>query len=93
LIASDLINGGLEFGGSIFLWVNVRALRRAKKVVGVFWGAPAYFTLWGLWNLFYFPSLGQWFSLCGAMSIAAANITWLVLALYYEKRNAKKPGM
>lgn len=73
-------------GGSILLWLNVKTLIKAKKVEGIHWGSSAFFTLWGLWNLFYFPSLGQWCSFCGGLSIAAANATWVVLAIYYGRR-------
>ena len=86
-IKPDWINGGFELGGSMLLWLNVQTLYRAKKVEGVHWGASAFFTFWGIWNLYYFPSLGQWCSFVGGCSIAAANATWVALAIYYEKRN------
>lgn len=82
----DYINGALEFGGSITLWLNVLALYRAKQVRGVHWGGAAFFTCWGAWNLYYYPALEQWVSFFGGLSVVGANATWLALALYYRSR-------
>lgn len=83
-MSADLTNGLFEVIGSILLWRNVAALLRAKEVRGVHWGATAFFTVWGVWNLYFYPHLGQWFSFAGGLSILAANTAWVVLALKYQ---------
>jgi hypothetical protein len=87
----DLINGLFEFTGSLALWLNVAALHHDKRVQGVRWYTTAFFFSWGVWNLAYYPMLGQWLSLVGGCSIATANLVWLCQMLYYRRKTAKKP--
>lgn len=82
----DVGNGLFEALGGIAIWQNVRRLSRDKCVRGTDWKVTAFFTLWGLWNLFYYPALGQWYSFFGGIPIAAGNLVWVALALKYRKR-------
>jgi len=82
----DLVNGLFELGGSLVLWLNVRQIRRDKKVDGVHIAPFVFFTLWGFWNWYYYPSLGQWLSLIGGINVPLANAVWLGHVLYYSKR-------
>lgn len=43
------------------------------------------FTLWGVWNIYYYPSLNQWCSFAGGLVIVAANALWVGLMLRYRK--------
>ena len=88
----DLINGALEFGGAAVLWLNVIALNRDQSLKGVHWGPTAFFTLWGLWNLYYYPHLDQVFSLAGAFALVTVNIIWLCMLGYYAARKWR-PGL
>jgi hypothetical protein len=82
----DLINGVFELGGGLLLfWFNVRAILRDKKVRGVHWAPVVWFDLWGYWNLFYYPHLGQMLSFMGGCIIVSANTVWLSLAWRYRK--------
>ena len=86
-----MINGVFEFGGSLMLWRNVVALYRDKVFKGVRLESTAFFALWGLWNLFYYPHLSQWWSFTGGLSITVANCVWVSQMVYYarqQKRNA-----
>lgn len=83
--APDLINGLFEFFGGALNWLNVRQLLRDKKLRGVSKIPTALFTLWGFWNLYYYPMLGQWVSLLGGLIIVSANFFWVVLAWKYRK--------
>ncbi len=83
----DLVNGLVfELLGSVFLWMNVRKLWHDRELKGVYWYSTAFWSLWGCWNLYYYPSLGQWWSFLGGLSVFAANTCWLVLALRYRAR-------
>lgn len=82
---NDLINGSFEIGGAIFHCFSIRKLYHSKQVRGVSWTPFAYFMIFGLWNLFYYPSLDQWFSFVGGIAIITTNIIWLVLAWRYRK--------
>jgi len=81
----DFINGGFEFLGSIVLWRNVVQLYRDKMTRGVHWSATGFFMAWGYWNLYYYPSLDQWWSFAGGVSIVIANTVWLGQMFYYGR--------
>jgi hypothetical protein len=82
---ADAVNGSFELFGAFALWQNVRAIRRDRRIAGVDWKATAFFQGWGLWNLFYYPSLDQWFSLIGGVAICAVNTTWLYYVWRYRQ--------
>jgi len=81
----DGINSIFELTGGLFVLLNVIRTYKDKGVRGVSMVAVLYFTLWGMWNLYYYPALGQWYSTIGAVSVAAMNIVWLLQILYYRK--------
>lgn len=81
----DLTNGLFEFVGSAVLWKNVHQLYRDKQVRGVHWTATGFFAAWGYWNLYYYPSLEQWWSFAGGCSIVLANSVWFIQMLYYGR--------
>lgn len=81
----DLINGCFEVGGGFILLFNVRQLYRDKQVKGVHLAPTAFFTSWGLWNLFYYSNLDQWFSFAGGISLVLINMWWLILMAYYSR--------
>lgn len=82
----DFFNGVFEFLGACFICLNVRRIWLDKKVAGVAVAPTFFFTSWGLWNLYYYPSLGQWWSFGGGVSIVIINAIWLTLAVYYGRR-------
>ena len=79
----DLINGLFEFLGSCMIWMSVRRTVKDKGYAGIYIPATAFFFLWGVWNLYYYPSLAQWWSFAGGCSIALANLAWISAMLYY----------
>jgi len=81
---ADLINGAFELFGGVMLVRNCFALHRDKMVRGVSWPVTAFFAAWGLWNLFYYPHLGQWLSFTGGLVIVSANLVWVGMAVYYR---------
>lgn len=85
----DLTNALFETGGSIVLWLNVRQIRRDKIPKGVHVAPFVFFTVWGFWNLYYYPHLGQWLSFFGGINVPIANATWLGHVLYYWWRRTK----
>lgn len=85
----DFVNGLFEFMGASMNLMNVRRLWIDKKVAGVAVLPSVFFTSWGLWNLYYYPALDQWWSFAGGLAIVAVNAVWVSLALYYGGKNAK----
>lgn len=80
----DLINGAFETAGGLAVWAHARRIRIDKQVRGFSPGATALMTAWGLWNLFYYPSLEQWASFAGGLVIVAGNAVWLYYAVKYR---------
>jgi len=79
----DFFNGLFEFTGALMLARNVLAIYRDKLVRGVHWLPTLFFTAWGFWNLYYYPSLAQWWSFAGGVAIVAVNAVWFALMIYY----------
>lgn len=84
----DLINGGFEATAAIAQLANVRRLLRDRAVQGVDWRVTAFFTVWGLWNLFYYPHLDQWLSFVGGLAIVVVNAVWVALAIRFQRAPA-----
>jgi hypothetical protein len=83
----DIINGIFEQIGGILIFRNCWMLYKEKRVMGVSIFTTAFFTAWGCWNLYYYPSLNQWASFIGGLSIAVGNGLWVIMAMYYAKKN------
>jgi hypothetical protein len=83
----DLVNGAFELLGGVFVLDHCRAVYRDRSVAGVSIPSTIFFTGWGVWNLYYYyyPSLGQWWSFVGGLSIVAANALWIALLLRYRR--------
>lgn len=80
----DCVNGVFELSGACFVWLSVRRLRCDRQVRGVDWRTTAFWSLWGLWNLVYYPSLAQWASFAGGVAVVAVNLWYLALLLWYR---------
>lgn len=83
----DLINGLFECLGAFVLMMNVRQLIKHKQLQGVHIFPTIFYTGWGFWNLYYYPSLDQWFSFFGGLAIVIVNAVWVGLAIYYTRGN------
>ena len=82
----DLVNGLFEGIGGIMVLLNCYRIIKDKEVKGVDIFASIFFTLWGYWNLYYYPLLGQWLSFLGGLFIVIGNTTWVILAVYYTRK-------
>ena len=82
----DLINGSMELVGSYFTWMNAYRLFKDRCVKGVYWPATVFFTLWGLWNLYYYPALHQWFSFTGGAVLVSGNVVWVAMAFKWKNK-------
>lgn len=80
----DLTNGGFELFGGTVNWINVYRIYKDKQVRGVSIIPSVFFTSWGFWNLYYYPSLHQWASFWGGAVIVGANFAWVSLAWRYR---------
>ena len=85
-MSPDLLNGLFEFCGALMLTQNVKRLHKDKVVRGVHWMPTLFFASWGVWNLYYYPSLDQWWSFLGGCAIVCVNLVWFGQMLYYRNR-------
>jgi len=83
--AADTTNGLFELVGALLNWRNVARIRRDQRVRGVDWRTWAFFTAWGWWNVYYYPSLGQWASMLGGLVMVSANTVWVWYAIKYRR--------
>ncbi len=84
-MTADAINAILEFVGGLFVLGHCRAVWRDRMVKGVSIPSTVFFLVWGIWNLYYYPSLGQWFSLAGGIFLTLANCLWVGLLFRFRK--------
>ena len=81
----DLINGTLEALAGLFVLNHCRVLSQHREARGVSVLSMAFFTLWGVWNLFYYPYLGQVASFLGGLFVVVANAFYVGLMLRYRR--------
>ena len=86
MLSSDQINACLELAGAIFLVPTLIEAYNKKRIVGVHYITPIFFSLWGLWNIFYYPSLNQYWSASAACIMLSVNIIWLVMVFRYKEK-------
>ncbi len=79
-MSADVGNAIFEAGGAALMWKSFAALRRDRQICGVYWPAWAFYAAWGAWNLYYYPSLRQWWSLAAGAVLVVGNVAWVVLA-------------
>lgn len=80
---NDLINASFEFGAAIAILNNCRVAYRDKIVGSVSLLSCAFFTLWGAWNIYYYPSLGQSYSFYCGVLVLLANLLWVGMLCKY----------
>lgn len=81
----DLVNAAFEFGGALAIGASVLRLVKDKQVHGVSLWMIGFFTSWGLWNLFYYPHLGQTWSFVAGIVVLLANLAYLSLLIHYSE--------
>lgn len=82
---NDLINAAFEMAGGFFVLLSVRRAYLDKKVAGVSWLHVSFFTFWGAWNLYYYPSLGQYLSFYAGIFLVLVNTIWVSQLIYYSR--------
>ncbi len=83
-MTADQCNATFECGGSLIVIASVVRLYFDRVVLGINWLQPVFFTMWGIWNLYYYPYLDQWYSFVGGVLLTTANVSWIALYLYWK---------
>lgn len=82
----DLINGLFEGLAGLMVLNHCRVLYADKSTRGVSIVSSIFFTMWGFWNLYYYPTLNQPISFYGGMFVVAANIVYVGMMVFYRRR-------
>lgn len=85
---NDIINGVFELIGGCLLILNLRRLWIDRKVDGVSVAPIIFFTLWGYWNLYFYPSVKAPWSFYGALVMVFANTAWIGLYLQIQRKSS-----
>lgn len=81
---ADIINAMFELFGGFFILNHCWVAYKDKAVAGVSIVSVIFFSLWGYWNLYYYPSLDQMWSFYGGVFIVITNTLWVFLLLKYR---------
>jgi hypothetical protein len=92
MMTPDHCNAVFEGGGAIIQLINVRQILRDKTVRGVHWAPLAFWTAWGVWNVFYYPAIHQWWSFACGLGVVAGNAVNLSLMWLYWPRSRRSKG-
>jgi hypothetical protein len=88
-LLSDMTMGLIQVAGAGFLGVSVLQLFRRKYVGGVSAVTVSFWVAWGLWDLYYWPSLGQWWAFGGAVVVTMMNMLYVGLIVLYNYRERR----
>lgn len=80
----DLINALFESFGGLFVSLSCVRIYRDKQVHGVSMWHAFFFLAWGIWNLAYYPHLGQTWSFYGGIGVVTTNAIWVAMMVYYR---------
>ena len=78
----DKINFLFEVVGAIVCWRNTYALWKDKEIKGVYWPSWVFYSIWGLWTLYFYAALSQPWSLVAGIVLTSGHIAWVIIALY-----------
>ncbi len=83
MINFDVVNSVMVLTAGGFIAVSVWKLYKDKLVRGVSPIHVGFFSAYGLWHIFFFSSLDQWWSVVGGIVAATMNTIWLTQIIYY----------
>lgn len=81
---TDEINSGFELTGGFFTILHIAQVLHDKSVAGLSLYAITFYVIWGYWNLYYYKSVKQRWSLRATYFITFMNTIWLALLIYYK---------
>lgn len=81
----DLINGTFEALAGLMVLNHCRVLLKDRAVAGVSIASTIFFTLWGIWNIWYYPHLGQFWSMVGGIFVVLTNLVYVALLIKFSR--------
>lgn len=86
MMIADGVNATFELSGGFAIWLSIKKLWLSRRTDGVHYGHVAFFTAWGVWNLIYYPSLGQTLSTIGGVGVLVTNMIYLYLCFRFQTK-------
>ncbi len=85
---ADHVTALFELGATVMVCFNLYALYKDSQVKGVSIWTTVFFVLWGVWNLFFYPAYGLYWSYVAGALMLFANLIWVLGAtiLYWEHK-------
>lgn len=90
MITPDTINAIFETGGGIAVTYNCIRLWRDRAVNGISITSQAWFSTWGLWNIYFYWYYDHTYSWYAAIFLASVNSLWVVMAIYFTYFDRKQ---
>lgn len=89
-MSMDLVNAAFELGGTFMMLPTLIHAWRLREVRGVHLSTPLFFWIWGVWNIAYYPALGQSWSFAAGCLLTFTNTLWIgtVWALTTKTKDA-----
>ncbi len=85
ILNPDNINAFFIYGGSFFILMNCIELYRAKLLSGVSLFSLFFYTVWGMFNAYYYADLGKIQPMLAEVAISVLNIMYFIMALKFYK--------
>lgn len=82
-----MVNASFEAGAGLAVLAHCARLYVDKEARGLSIPAVLFFAVWGGWNIFYYPHLGQFWSLAGGIFVTLANLIYLALLVTYSRHD------
>jgi hypothetical protein len=81
----DKINGLFEAVGAILLLLNCRQIYVDKELKGMSVVPFLFYTSWGFWNLYFYPSVEAYWSFAGGFFVVLVNAVYCGMIFYYRR--------
>lgn len=90
---ADTLNALFELFGALFVVLSIRKVYKDKVVRGISWLHCSFFAAWGYWNLYYYMAMNSPLSWWAGILLALTNTVYVVMLIYYTKRENPFKGV
>lgn len=85
-MSPDMINATFELGGAFAIAFSVWKVYNDKIVRGISWAHVSFFFAWGMWNLYFYPSVDAPWSFYAGIVLATVNGIYTAQLIYYTRK-------
>jgi hypothetical protein len=81
---ADAVNGFFELVSAFMVYLHIRVIKKDKEVKGMSIVPIVFFTVWGFWNIFFYPYNGLYLSAIAGAVLALVNSYYFYLIMKYK---------